>query len=103
LIYFLTYLSFFVEGVMQTGAYRSAYRRLLDPTSFTGAVFAECQARYAQEMGLDSDALKALRVMTWAMNACVEHAQLNAKHDVRHNSLFVSLWEEELKEQPSAS
>jgi aminoglycoside phosphotransferase (APT) family kinase protein len=103
LVYFLTYLSFFVEGVMQTGAYRSAYRRLLDPTSFTGAVFAECQAHYAQAVGFDSGVLKALRIMTWAMNACAEHARLNARHEVRHNRLFVSLWEEELKEQPSAS
>jgi hypothetical protein len=54
-------------------------------------------------VGFDSGVLRALRIMTWAMNACAEHARLNARHEVRHNSLFVSLWEEELKEKPCAS
>ena len=99
LIYFLTYLSFFVEGIMESGEFRVAYRRLLDPTSFTGAVFVECLARYAQAVGFEAHALKALRVLTWMHNAASERLRLNARHEVRPNSLFITLWEEELKEQ----
>ncbi len=39
LIYFQTYLSFFLDGAMESGRYRESYRALLDPVTRTGRVF----------------------------------------------------------------
>jgi hypothetical protein len=113
LIYFLTYLAFFRAGAMESGHYREAYRDLLNPQSETGAVFTECLTRYTAQVGIDPAALKPLRLLTWMSHARSEYGRFAAEvggraatalHSIHaqpapaalRQSLFVSLWEEEL-------
>ncbi len=103
LIYFLTYLNFFLDGAMESDRYRRSYRNTLDASTYTGGVFAECAARYADRVGLDPAALPPLRLLTWMLHARSEHRRLAADAggkpaaDVLRRSLFVGLWEEELR------
>lgn len=102
LIYFLAYLAFFRDGAMESGQYRESYRRLLDPQTSTGAVFAECLARYAAQVGIDPVALKPLRLLTWMLHTRSEYQRMAAESGGQptagalRQSLFISLWEEEL-------
>ncbi len=102
LIYFLTYLAFFLEGAMESGDYRAVYRALWHSTSRLSCVAQECVARYSNALGLDSANLRPLRLFTWLLHARSEYKQFTA--DAGHaptaealrRSLFLSLWEEEL-------
>lgn len=105
LIYFLTYLAFFLDGAMASGRTRQAYRASLDPSSFTGQVRAECLARYCHQLGLDPATARPLALLTWLLHARSEYQRLVAdaggapdQASLRH-SLFVALWEEELLAQ----
>jgi hypothetical protein len=85
LVYFLTYLMFFLDGAMESQRFTESYRATLDPTTFTGRIVAECQQRYLACVGLDSSVLLPLRLLTWLI------------HSRGHQrELFISLWEEEL-------
>jgi hypothetical protein len=102
LVYFLTYLNFFLDGAMDSRRFRESYRAALDPATFTGRVVAECQQRYLTRVGLDPDVLLPLRLLTWLIHSQSDYRQLAAEgigqpnpSDLRR-SLFVSLWEEEL-------
>lgn len=102
LIYFLTYLSFFLDGAMDSQRFRESYRAALDPLTFTGRITAECQQRYLARVGLDPNVLRPLRLLTWLIHSQSEYRQLAAEGTGLSNpaslrgSLFVSLWEEEL-------
>jgi hypothetical protein len=102
LIYFLTYLSFFLDGAMESQRFRESYRAALDPLTFTGGITAECQQHYLARAGLDSDVLRPLRLLTWLIHSQSEYQQLATEGTGQSNpstlgrSLFVSLWEEEL-------
>jgi Phosphotransferase enzyme family len=102
LIYFLTYLAFFLDGAMETGRYRESYRAALDPGTFTGGVLAECQGRYLIQTGIDSAALKPLRLLAWIIHSHSDYRRFTAEAggqpgpDILRGSLFVSLWEDEL-------
>jgi hypothetical protein len=103
LIYFLTYLAFFQDGAMRTGSFRDAYRATLDPSTSTGRVVAECEKRYAAEVGIDVAALGSLRLLVWLIHSRSEHDRLTANSDHRPavdvlgDSLFLTLWREELE------
>jgi hypothetical protein len=102
LIYFLTYLAFFVDGAMESGRFRDSYRAALNPATFTGKVLAECQRQYITRTGLDPAALRPLRLLVWLIHSQSEYEQFVAEAAGQPEpaalrcSLFVSLWEEEL-------
>lgn len=103
LIYFLTYLAFFANGAMESGRYRESYRELLDPGTPTGRVFRECQRRYCERLGLDPCVMHPLRLLTWLLHSRSEFGRLAAdaggppNPEALRSSLFVALWEEELR------
>lgn len=85
LIYFLTYLIFFLDGAMESQRFTESYRAALDPATFTGRIVAECQQRYLARVGLDPSVLRPLRLLTWLIHLRGHQREL-----------FVHLWEEEL-------
>lgn len=98
LLYFLSYLSFFVDGAMDSGRFLESYRAMLDPATLTGAVFAECWSIYEQQLGLDPVRLAALRPLAWMIHACSTYRQrVREGADPRRRNLFVELWQEELR------
>jgi hypothetical protein len=104
LIYFLTYLAFFLDGAMETGRFRESYRAALDPATFTGGVLAECQSRYLTLTGIDFEALRPLRLLAWIIHSRSEYRRITAEAgsqpgpDTLRGSVFVSLWEEDLSQ-----
>jgi len=108
LIYFLSYLAFFLEGAMETRRFAATYRATLDPASATGAVVAECLQRYATQVGIDLAALHPLRLLTWLIHSRSEYRQLTAEQGgqpyraARRDSVFVSLWAAELDQARNA-
>jgi hypothetical protein len=103
LIYFLTHLAFIQEGAMGSRRYRESYRRMQDPSTFTGRVQAECFRRYTDCLGLKPDCLHPLRLLTWLIHSRSEHRRLLAYNgsppgpDRLRDTLFYQLWEEELR------
>ncbi len=102
LIYFLTYLIFFLDGAMESHRFRESYRTSRSPATFTGRLLEECLQRYATRTGIDPMALAPLRLFVWLIHSRSEYQQLAAASAGRpdptalRRSLFVSLWEEEL-------
>ena len=109
LIYFLSYLIFFLDGTLRPnsatkpGRFRESYRAALDPTTVLGSLRSECLARYASLVGLDSDALRPLGVLVWLIHSRSEFQHFSAdvagipEREALRRSLFVSLWEEEVR------
>ncbi|HEU5102197.1 MAG TPA: phosphotransferase [Roseiflexaceae bacterium] len=103
LIYFQTYLAFFLTGAMNSGELREAYRATLDRSSVTGRVIAECAERYACRTGIAMADLDALRMFVWLVHARSEYRQFvsdtggRPSPELLRRSLFISLWEEELR------
>jgi hypothetical protein len=102
LIYFLTYLVFFLDGAMDSGRFTESYRAARLPTTFTGRLQRECLQAYVAQTGIDPAALAPLRLLVWLIHSRSEYQQLIAASAGRPNptvlrrSLFVSLWEEDL-------
>jgi hypothetical protein len=102
LIYFLTYLAFFHDGAMKSGAFRRSYRAALDASTFTGRVQSECLTRYRSSLGLSPEVLRALRVLLWVVHAPSDYRRLAADAggepaaEALQRSLFLQLWHEEL-------
>jgi hypothetical protein len=109
LIYFFSYLAFFVNGTLRvngatgSGCFRESYRATLDPTTVFGRVRADCLARYASQVGLNPDALLPLGLLVWLIHSRSEYQHFTAdmarrpEREILRRSLFVSLWEEELR------
>jgi len=103
LIYFLTYLAFFMDGAMETDRFRDSYRTALNPATFTGQVQVECEQRYCERIGLDPAALRPLRLLVWLIHSKSEYKRFLSEAGGRPTptalrcSLFVTLWEEELQ------
>jgi hypothetical protein len=103
LTYFLAYTTFFVEGAMASGRCVEAYRASRDPRTPVGHVGAECEQRYLCRVGLAAALTRPLRLLTWMVHAESEHARLAADSGgepgvaALQESLFVSLWREELR------
>ena len=109
LIYFLSYLIFFLDGTLRpngatrSGRFRESYRAALDPTTLLGSLRSECLARYANHVGLDTDALRPLGLLVWLIHSRSEYQHFTAdvagrpEREALRRSLFVSLWEEEVR------
>jgi hypothetical protein len=106
LIYFLTYLAFYVDGAMRSRRFRKSYRATLDLSTLTGSVLSECVTRYVRRIGIDPDTLRPLRLLTWMLHARSEYRHFVADvagrpgPETLRRSLFVKLWEEELRHYP---
>ncbi|MGE5140306.1 MAG: phosphotransferase family protein [Rudaea sp.] len=103
LTYFLTLLSLFLDGGLDTPNLRSNFRATLDPTTLTGRVVAACTARYATRVGVDASAQRALRVLTWLLHTRSEAGRLAADYPEElpgrrlNTGLFMTFLREELK------
>ena len=107
LIYFLTYLALFVEGVQVHGVVdveqaRRVYRLTRDPRAELGSVVQRCLASYARRLGLPLDVLHPLRLLAWMVYARHEYqttwqayGKTPGVPELRQ-SMFLHLWEEEL-------
>ena len=76
LIYFLTYLSFFVEGVMESREYAKVYSNVFDTQSPTGRINNECLEKYCMELNLNPSAVRPLRLLTWLIHSHSEYKRL---------------------------
>jgi hypothetical protein len=103
LIYFLSYLAFYLDSVWTSGRFCQSYRTGLDPSTFTGAVQQECLSRYASQTGIDPSVLRPLRLLVWVIHSRSEYLRYAAdeagkpKPETLRRSLFIQLWEEELR------
>jgi aminoglycoside phosphotransferase (APT) family kinase protein len=103
LIYFLTYLTFFVSGAMKAGAFVKAYRAGWSEQTLLGQVNAACLQHYCAALKLDEACLSALRPLTWLLHSRSEYARLTADAsgapltETLRQSVFVQLWEEEMR------
>jgi len=104
LLYFLCYLSFFLDGAMESKRFVESYRTLLDTTTFTGRIVEECLTRYAEGVGLELTALRSLQLLLWLIHSRSEYKQFandvggTPTRDVLRGSVFVKLWEETVKD-----
>jgi hypothetical protein len=109
LIYFLAYLTFFMDGTLRrngapwSGRYGESYRAALDPSTAVGGLRLECLERYADYIGLKLDALRPLGLLVWLIHARSEYQHFTADvagrptPEALRSSLFVKLWKEELR------
>jgi hypothetical protein len=103
LIYFLSYLAFYHDGVITSGNFRASYRATLDPSTPTGRVRQQCLAYYAKQVGFDCAALRPLGLLVWLV-----HSRSDYRHFVAdaggppgiaalRRSQFLCFWEEEVR------
>ncbi|HZS87065.1 MAG TPA: aminoglycoside phosphotransferase family protein [Chloroflexota bacterium] len=103
LTYFLAYLAFALDGAVSLEQRRESYRTALDPSTFTGRVLYESVNRYTQRTDLDPSALRPLRLLTWMLHCRSDYRHFVADiagepdRETLRQSLFFSLWEEELQ------
>ncbi len=103
LIYFLTYLTFFIEGAMETGGYLAAYSKVFDPDFLPGKINHECQARYCAQSNINPATFKALRLLTWLVHSRHEYRRIkedaagNPAPDALRAGLFSQLIREEIR------
>jgi aminoglycoside phosphotransferase (APT) family kinase protein len=103
LVYFLTYLAFFHDRAITRGRCPESYRRTRDPRTFTGGVYHDCLTHYAERIGLDAGHVRGLHLLTWLIHTRSEHRRLAADAGGRppaaslRRSLFLALWQEELR------
>jgi hypothetical protein len=103
LIYFLTYLAFYVSGAWRSRRFCKSYRATLDPSTLTGGVLRECMAHYISCTGMDPAALRPLRLLTWMLHSRSEYQHFVAdvagkpECETLRRSLFLKLWEEEVR------
>ena len=108
LVYFLAYLCFYLDGSLARGDVVASYRALLDPRTFTGSIVNTALLQYGRRIGLDPDALPALRLLTWMVHARSEHDHLVADYgscpppDALRRGTFYRLVLEELRHQQRA-
>jgi aminoglycoside phosphotransferase (APT) family kinase protein len=102
LIYFLSFQAFFHDRTMRSRQFRPSYRTLLDASTFTGSIHAECMARYTERVGIEPRMLHPLRLLCWMIHAGSDYRHLAADvagdpcADDLRRSAFLGLWEEEL-------
>jgi hypothetical protein len=103
LVYFLSYLTFFWDGAIESGRFRESYRATLDPSTPSGALRRECVERYSSRIGLEPNELRPLDLLLWMLHSRSEYDHFTAdaggppESERLRSSLFVSLWEEELR------
>lgn len=102
LVYFLTYLAFFQDGAFQTGRYLETYRKVCNPRTFFGSVFAGCAIRYAAPLKMSQTDWSTLRILTWMLHSRSEYGRMRADANGEpseaqlQTSLFHCLVNEEL-------
>jgi hypothetical protein len=103
LIYFLSYAAFFYDRAIAAGRCADSYRRVRDPSTFTGGVYRDCLAHYSERVGLDPQHSPALHLLTWIIHSRSEYRRLAADAGGEPTaaslakSLFLKLWREELR------
>jgi len=103
LTYFLSFLALSLHGPITPALIRGRHRNTLNLSTSTGSVVRECMERYASKIGLDPAPLRALRLLCWLLHSRSEYrwfaADVARKPDreMLRKSLFVSLWEEEMR------
>jgi hypothetical protein len=90
LIYFLTYLAFYRDGLLgarsarvSTSTFRSAYRQAWTMKSETGRINNACFARYSRALALEPAAAPPLRMLTWLIHTGSEYRR--AREDSQGN------------------
>ncbi|MGN6167550.1 MAG: phosphotransferase [Solirubrobacteraceae bacterium] len=103
LIYFLTTSAFVLDAALDQGTTREAYARLLDSSTASGRVAADCLASYCRELDLDPAVSSPLRLLTWIVHSRsdfrhvqMDTAALPTQASLR-DSVFVGLVQEELR------
>ena len=102
LIYFVTYMAFFLDGAMVSREFVHPYRRSLDPRTVTGAVRQTHTASYCEHFAITADAERALRALCWMEHAESEFRAFSADAAGRpptallRTSVFARLWAEEI-------
>lgn len=102
LIYFITYLCFYIEGAWSTDKALACYKMMLDSNTFIGNLFHDCFNLYATEIGLSTHSIHPLRIITWITHLIsvlkqapkVKPFSIDMGHDTR--SLFRSLLKHEM-------
>jgi Phosphotransferase enzyme family len=101
--YFLTHLAIFLEDAIPAGRVRTAYRKLLDASTFTGSIAAECVAYYVQKLRISSEDFSRLRMLVWLVHSRSEYMHFTADRggpppaEKLRRSVFFQLWEEEVR------
>ena len=103
LVYFLANAAFVIEGALESDRTLEAYRRLLDPATGSGRVFARCTARYGDRLGLAPDTLSRLRTLCWVVHSRSDRRHLEmeaggaADPQALRASLYFNLLREDLR------
>lgn len=102
LVYFLTFQAFFHKRAMGSGRFVEVYRKLMQPSSFVGRIFSECQIRYAKRLDMPASTMHPLRLLTWMIHSRSEYVHLSddlggtPPPEALRDGLFYRLWREEL-------
>jgi len=103
LIYFLSFLALSLHGTINPGRTRASYNKSVSPSTSIGSVVHECLDRYASKTGLDLGNFHPFRLLCWLLHSRSEYQWFVAdvarkpEREALRNSLFVSLWEQELR------
>jgi hypothetical protein len=103
LLYFLTYLALSLDGAGEKDGLLESYRGTLDADTFTGRVARACLERYLDTIGARPDILRPLRLLLWMLHSRSEYRRFVAdvagtpEPTLLRQSVFVRLWEEELR------
>jgi len=102
LLYFISYMAFFVEGAMAARNFAEVYRATLDPRSVHGALRQELLEEHRELLGISSSAVRALRALCWIGHAESEFQHFSADAggaptpEALRGSVFMQLWREEI-------
>jgi hypothetical protein len=102
LIYFVSYIAFFVEGAMVSRRFADVYRSTLDERSPIGRLRQELIEQHRELLGISGTAVRALRALCWIGHAESEFQHFSADAggppsvDALRASVFVRLWREEI-------
>jgi aminoglycoside phosphotransferase (APT) family kinase protein len=97
LIYFLTYLCFYIEEAWTDEKALGCYKKMLDSDTNLGRVWNDCFNFYADVLGLPAQSAKSLRILTWITHLASVCGRMQNEEafsgDVHHGnlSLFLSL------------
>jgi hypothetical protein len=106
LIYYLTFLSAYLDGSIYTGDLVEARRRCLDRGTEMGALAQECMERYVEQVGMSAAPVPALSILAWMIHArsdyrhfCLDLGAAPSADQLR-TSRFLRLWYQELGARP---
>ena len=103
LIFFLTRIC--IDHKIEPGTLttQERYQKMIDPNTFSGAVFSDCINYYTSELGIPQAAIPSLRLMTYIAQAHIKFLDvttgtLKFPDKLSVGKLLVTnLWEEELR------